>query len=66
MDFVAGVSDNLSSTNQIFVSLIDNGPYNITQIGVVTLRFRVTDNAGNSADFNYTITTIANPPSGGS
>jgi hypothetical protein len=66
MDFVGSVSDNLSNSSQITVTLVETGTYNITQVGVVTLRYRVRDFAGNVAEFNYRITTIANPPSGGS
>ena len=66
MDFVASVTDNVSNSSQITVTLVETGTYNITQVGVVTLRYRVSDFAGNVAEFNYQITTIANPPSGGS
>jgi hypothetical protein len=66
MDFVASVTDNVSDSSQITVTLVETGTYNITQVGVVTLRYRVSDFAGNVAEFNYQIRTIANPPSGGS
>lgn len=66
MDFVSTVTDNVSNRPQIIVTLVEMGAYDITKVGVVTLRYRVSDFAGNVAEFNYQITTIANPPSGGS
>lgn len=65
-DFIATKTDNVSNASQIVVTLLNLGSYDITRVGVVTLRYRVTDYAGNSSDFTYRITTVANPPSGGS
>lgn len=66
LDFVSTITDNVSNSSQITVTLVETGTYDITKVGVVTLRYRVSDFAGNVAEFNYQITTIANPPSGGS
>lgn len=65
-DFIATKTDNVSTASQINVVLVETGSYDITQVGVVTLRYRVTDYAGNSALFTYQITTVANPSAGGS
>ena len=66
MDFVASVTDNVTPSPLITVELLNDGVYNIAQVGVVSLRYRVTDQAGNISIYTYRITTVANPPSGGS
>ncbi len=63
MTLVASVTDNISSREQIAVT-VTNSSYDITQVGTVNLQFRVTDNAGNFAVYVYTITTVPNPSEG--
>ena len=58
------IQDNMSPSSAIQISYLSTN-YDITQVGTVRLRFRITDQAGNSSIYEYPVTTVADPPSGG-
>lgn len=64
LDLIEEYQDNVSLTSGIQI-VVTNTAYDITRIGIVRLRFRISDEVGNVRFYDYPITTIANPISGG-
>jgi hypothetical protein len=63
-ELIKSVQDNMSSSSDIQITYLTTS-YDITQVGTVVLRFRITDQAGNSSIFEYPIITVSDPPSEG-
>ena len=64
LELIEKYEDNVSLTSGIQI-VITNTAYDITRIGIVRLRFRIRDEVGNVRFYEYPITTVANPISGG-